>query len=169
MQLGTNGGPADLVNSGATSELVVNGDRLPLRTDLSLLPLPFFDAAMQTTTTITFVFPASPTSDTLKAAGIVASWLGVLTSSKPIHYLVAIGEVPTGNLVIFRNAPSRLPSSLHVGVVGPSLSIRPNPADPSGSALILSGEDDSQLVSSFCFARSFRSRAVSATTPLEDR
>ncbi|WP_255462483.1 UDP-forming cellulose synthase catalytic subunit [Granulicella sp. WH15] len=135
-----------LANIGASSTLLIAGDRVPFQKDLGLLPLPLFDTDLQTTTTIPFVFLSPPTPQALQAAGIVASWLGTLASSKPPHFSVAIGAIPPGNVIVFSNQPSRLPDGLRIPAGGPSLNIKSNPSDPDGAALILSGDNDEQLM-----------------------
>ncbi len=140
-----------LANIGDSSRILMSGDSVPLKTDLGLLPLPFFDPDMQTTTTIPFVFLSQPTPETLKAAAVVASWFGIQTSAKPIHFTVAVGRIPLGNVVVFANQSaanqsSGLASLLKLPPSGASLSIRANPSDPEGSALVLGGDDDAQLL-----------------------
>lgn len=131
---------------GESSAIEVVSSPLEIKNDLSLLPLPFYDGALQTTTTIPFVFMTTPDSKTLKAAGIVASWFGILAGTKPVRFTVSVGEVPTGNVVIFANELSSLPTSIR----GPSgdawLAIQANPSDTTGNALILAGSNDEQLV-----------------------
>jgi cellulose synthase (UDP-forming) len=137
---------AVLGSIGANSTLFVEGDPVPFKSDLSLLPLPLFDADLQTTTTIAFVFLASPTPQTLQAAGVVASWFGMLASSKPVRFTVSIGEIPHGNAVIFANDARLLPAFLQIPSGGASLSIKTNPSDPDGSVLVLSGDGDGELL-----------------------
>jgi cellulose synthase (UDP-forming) len=130
---------------GDTSTLELSSDPVPFKADLSLLPLPLFDSALQTTTTIPFVFLTPPDTQTLRAAGIVASWFGVLGSAKPVRFSVAIGQIPAGNVVVFSNRNTALPPALGIPA-GPALSIKTNPNDPNGSALVLSAENDDQLL-----------------------
>jgi cellulose synthase (UDP-forming) len=146
-----------LASLGAGSQLLIAGENVPFRRDISLLPLPLFDPDLQTTSSIAFVFPTNPSTDTLQAACMVASWLGILTSTKPIHYTVTIGEIPRGNIVLFNNSSTDLPEALRV-TRGPLLSIRANPSDPEGNALILSGDNDDQLLTA---ARSLALMTVS--------
>ncbi|MDR3734130.1 MAG: UDP-forming cellulose synthase catalytic subunit [Acidobacteriaceae bacterium] len=131
---------------GASSRVLVAGDAVPLKTDLGLLPLPFFDPDLQTTTTIPFVFLAPPNPETLRAAGIVASWFGIQASTRPVHFTVSIGQIPQGNVIVFTNQGASQASTLGIPAGGPSLSIRPNPSDAQGNALILAGDDDTQLL-----------------------
>jgi len=152
LQVDTQARSVVLANIGDSSRILVAGDSVPLKTDLGLLPLPFFDPDMQTTTTIPFVFLSPPTPQTLQAAAVVASWFGIQTSAKPIHYMVAVGRIPQGNVVVFANQGSGATQSLGLTNLlnlpqgGASLNIRANPSDPEGSALVLAGEDDTQLL-----------------------
>jgi len=131
---------------GSSSRILVAGDSVPLKTDLGLLPLPFFDPDLQTTTTIPFVFLSAPTPETLRAAGIVASWFGIQASTRPVHFIVSIGQIPQGNVIVFTNQGASQSTTLGIPAGGPSLSIRPNPSDVQGNALILAGDDDAQLL-----------------------
>jgi cellulose synthase (UDP-forming) len=146
LQLESNAKSVALASIGASSRVLIAGDSVPFNRDVSLLPLPLFDPDLQTTSSIAFVFPTNPSPATLQAASIVASWLGILTSTKPIHYTVAIGEIPRGNIIFFNNGSTSLPDSLKASGNGPFLSIKANPSDPDGNALILSGNDDDQLL-----------------------
>jgi len=146
LQLETNSKSAALASIGDSSRVLVAGDRVPLKTDLGLLPLPFFDPDLQTTTTIPFAFLAPPTPQALEAAAVVASWLGIQTSSKPVHFTVSVGRIPVGNVIVFANQSSSIASLLALPAGGPSLSIRPNPSDSQGNALVLAGDDDSQVL-----------------------
>lgn len=131
-----------LASVGDSSVLEVEGPLIPFKNDLSLLPLPLFDSDLQTSTTIPFVFLEQPDQKTLQAAGVVASWFGVLASAKPVRFSVSVGEIPRGNVVIFANKRGNslgLPS-------GATLAIKSNPSDPSGSALILSGESADEIL-----------------------
>jgi cellulose synthase (UDP-forming) len=135
-----------LASIGATSTLLVVGDRIPVRRDLSLLPMPLFDPDLQTTTTIPFCFMSTPTPKMLEAAGIVASWFGVQQSAKPIHFSVSIGVIPTGDVIVFSDHGANLPATMQVPGGGASMSLKANPTDPDGSVLALAGDNDDQLL-----------------------
>ncbi len=140
---------AILGNVGATSTLLIVSDPIPFRNDLGLLPLPIFDTDLQSATTIPFVFLSPPSPKTLQAASIVASWLGILASTRQPHFSVSIGTIPKGNVIVFANGSAGgtpLPAELRAPTAGQSLSIKVNPSDPDGSALVLAGDDDSQLL-----------------------
>jgi cellulose synthase (UDP-forming) len=152
-------GPAGLMereNQGKTrvlarispfSSLEVDGDRIQWQSNLSQLPLPIFDPDLQTTTTIPFVFLSKPTPTTLQAAGVVASWLGLLVSTKPVHFVVSEGTIPAGNAIVFASDKSLLPASLQLPASGGALlALRPNPGDDKGSVLVLAGDSEDQLL-----------------------
>jgi cellulose synthase (UDP-forming) len=155
-----------LLHISSASRLEVYGDRLQWQNDLSQLPLPLFDSDLQSTTMVPFVFLAPPGPKTLQAAGIVASWLGLMASSKPVRFAAVIGQIPPGNVIVFSDNRSTLPSSLqiHAGS-GNLLALRANPSDPYGSVLVLSGEDSEQLLT-IAQALSLTKKAT-ATVPAE--
>jgi cellulose synthase (UDP-forming) len=129
------------------STFEVSGDRLRLQNDLSKLPLPIFDADLQAATTVPFVFLSRPSPRMLEAAGAVASWLGLLASSKPVRFAVYFDQIPPGNVVLFSSDPGSLPASLQLPLGGGSLlALRDNPGDPYGSVLVLAGDSDDQLL-----------------------
>jgi cellulose synthase (UDP-forming) len=136
-----------LARINPASTLEVNGDRLPWRNNLNQLPLPIFDSDLQTTTTVPFVFLSQPSPKQLEAAGIVASWLGVHASTKPVRVTVSIGQIPPGNAIVFSSEPSLLPGALQIPPgAGPVLALRTNPLDADGNVLVLAGQDDEQLL-----------------------
>jgi cellulose synthase (UDP-forming) len=129
------------------STLEVDGDRIQWQSNLSQLPLPIFDPDLQTTTTIPFVFLSKPTPTTLQAAAVIASWLGLLVSTKPVHFVVSQGTIPAGNAIVFASDKSLLPASLQLPAsAGPQLALRPNPGDDKGSVLVLAGDSEDQLL-----------------------
>jgi cellulose synthase (UDP-forming) len=136
---------AVLASLGSTSRVLIASEPLALKRDLGLIPAPFFDSEIQSTTTIAFAFLSAPTTGTLQAAAVIASWFGLLSTSKPVHFRVTVGQIPPGNAVVFANRVEALPPSLRIPG-GPSLSLQQNPLEPNGSLLVLAGEDDSQLL-----------------------
>ena len=147
MQRPDQNGTSILGRISPATTLEIKGEHLRLENDLSQLPLPIFDGDLQSTTTVPFVFLSPPSPKTLEAAGIVASWLGLQASTKPVRFSVSVGQISSGNAVIFANSRSALPSSLQLqSGSGPVLALRNNPSDPNGSVLILAGDDDDQLL-----------------------
>ena len=130
-----------------SSTFEADGDWLRLGNDLGRLPLPLFDSELQTTTTIPFVFLSAPTSTMLEAAGVLASWFGVMSGSQPVRFTVSLGEVPPGNVVILTGNRSMLPASLQIpDGSGAVIALRDNPSDSFGGVLVLAGDNDAELL-----------------------
>ena len=132
----------------ANSSIELQGNLLPLQDDLKLLPLPFYDAAVNLHPVIPMVFLNQPSNKALQAAGIVSSWFGLLpTDFRPVRFPVSFGQIPPGNVVLLSENPADLPGSLNVqSSGGPSVAIRTNPSDPYSKVLILSGDSADDLV-----------------------
>lgn len=135
------------VTFNPASTVNINGTRLPLANDLSLLPLPFFDPAGLRAWSLPVAFGDRPDAITLKSAGIVASWLGVLSDVRGVHFPVTVGEFPDGNALVFALRGSRLLAGLPLpSVKGPLLAMRDNPRDPYGKLLIVTGDTSDDLL-----------------------
>ena len=130
------------------SSIELQGDLLPLQNDLKLLPLPFYDAAVNLHPIVPMVFLNQPSTRALEAAGIVSSWFGLLPNDgRPVRFPVSIGQIPPGNVVVLSENRSDLPPGLHVqSSGGATVAIRTNPSDPYGKVLILSGDTADDLV-----------------------
>ncbi len=127
----------------------LSGSLLQLANDLKILPLPFYDGAISSeSATIPFAFAATPpTSTDLTAAGVVASWFGVMAKSRPLHFPVTIGEtLPKGNVVLFATKSSTLLSNWGLALDGPVIAVRSNPVDPYGKVLVIAGNDSEQVL-----------------------
>lgn len=135
------------ITVSATSRLSLTGTKLQLPNDLALLPLPFFDPAGQRPWTLPVVFSERPDGNALKAAAIAASWFGVLSDIRGVHFPVKIGELPDGNAIVFVRRGSQLATNLSLpSNTGGLLAIRDNPRDPYGKLLILAGDNTKDLL-----------------------
>ena len=56
---------------------------------------------------IPIAFLTQPSPKALQAAGIVASWFGILADSRPIRFPVSIGTIPAGNAIVIGETGSR--------------------------------------------------------------
>lgn len=151
--------------------LQVGGSQLSMANDLNLLPLPFFDGDQTRQPKITIVFLSPPTQKELEAAGVVASWIGVMADYRRVQFSVTIGKIPAGNAIVFgrhgANVSSGNPqaseidgalsSTVRSEPVAPALAqfglgqvdhatlaMRTNPSDPFGKILIVAGKDGEQ-------------------------
>jgi len=133
-------------NIDSASYLELGWAPLQLTNDLSLLPVPFFDARDTGRLELPFVFGGQPGGGVMQAAGIVSSWFGALAGYRGALFPAAIDALPLeGNAVVVatnRHAPAglELPE-----VVGPTLSVVANPQDPNGKLLLVLGRDEEEL------------------------
>jgi len=133
------------VDSNTSIELA--GSLLPLQDDLKLLPLPFYDSSLNLHPAVPFVFLTAPSSKGLEAAGVVASWFGVLTDYRPVHFPVSWGTMPKGNAILIAENATDLPAELNMGTIsGPTLAMRTNPADPYSKLLIVTGSNAAETL-----------------------
>lgn len=128
-----------------TTSIEMVKERLPLRPDLSLLPLPFFDRRDINPLALPFVLPAGASQTMLQAAGSVAGYFGDLASYRGAKFPVSFGDVPNSNAVIFATADAR-PSGLTLPQVqGPTLAIVANPYNELSRLLLVMGRNDDEL------------------------
>ena len=132
----------------ANTSIELQGSILPLQDDLKLLPLPFYDAAVNPHPVVPIVFFSQPSQAGLKAAGIVASWFGLLpTDFRPTRFHVSFGQIPPGNVIVLSESSNDLPASLRIqSSGGPTVAMRTNPSDPYSKVLVLSGDSPDDLV-----------------------
>ena len=130
-----------------TTTIQLAGSLLPLHNDLKLLPLPFYDAAVNLHPVVPIVFVGQPSPKALQAAGIVSSWFGILTDFRPVRFPVSIGTIPTGNAIVISENAADLPASLKIsGSSGPTIAMRANPNDPYSKVLVLTGDNPEDLM-----------------------
>ena len=133
------------VDANSTIELA--GSLLPLQNDLSVLPLPFYDSAVNLHPSVPIVFLSQPSPKALRAAGIVASYFGILTDYRPVHFPVSINTIPPGNAIVIGESAAELPASLNVtSSSGPTIAMRTNPVDPYSKLLVVTGDNADDLI-----------------------
>ena len=131
----------------SATSLTLSGDLLPLTNDLKFLPLPFFVSSLTEPPVIPIAFESQPTPQSLQAAGIVASYFGVLGDYRPMRFPVSVGSIPAGNVVLIADNASTLPPAFNLGTLtGPTVAMRTNPSDPYGKVLIITGSNSEQLL-----------------------
>jgi cellulose synthase (UDP-forming) len=130
-----------------SSTIQLAGALTPLHDDLKMLPLPFYDAAVNLRPIIPIVFLTQPSGKALQAAGIVASWFGILTDARPVRFPVSVGAIPQGNAIIISESAASLPASLQMAASsGPNIAMRANPSDPGSKVLVLTGDTADDLL-----------------------
>jgi cellulose synthase (UDP-forming) len=130
-----------------SSSMELAGSLLPLQNDLKLLPLPFYDDAVNLHPVVPIVFLSQPSPKALQAAGIVTSWFGIMTDSRPVRFPVSIGTIPSGNAIVIAENAAQLPESLKMSASsGPTIAMRTNPIDPYSKVLVLTGDTPEDLL-----------------------
>ena len=131
----------------AGSSIAISGLRLALPAMLQQLPLPFLDSEITWQRVIPVVLSTAPTSVELRAAGVVASYFGLIADYPVPRFPVSLGVMPRGNVVLVADATSNLLAGLNVGpVTSPMLALRTNPSDPMGKVLVVTGQDETQVL-----------------------
>ena len=133
------------VNS--SSYLEVAGDILPLADDLKQLPLPFLDRNSIDPPKIPIVFASAPSLKGIQAAGIVASYFGMESESRPAHFPTYIGALPEGDSILIVENPAMLPAGLNMAnLTQPTVAMRPNPNDAYSKVLVIAGANADQAL-----------------------
>lgn len=122
--------------------------RIGLPNSLALLPAPFFDRRDNRRLTVPFVLPSPIDAPTLRAAGVVSSWLGALAGWRGVRFPVAQTPPTDGHAIAFA-LPNAQPAGLNLGEIkGPTVLVMPNPASPPESGfklLVIAGRDEKEL------------------------
>lgn len=148
----TRGGADDAARPGlwaeasGASELEIAVQPLAVADDLAILPEPFFDRRDQRRVTIPFVLAARPSTATLRAAAVVASWFGQHASWRGARFPVQLDAPAPGHAIAFA-ANGERPAFLAAlpPVPGPRLRLMTNPADGRSRLLVVMGRDGNDL------------------------
>jgi cellulose synthase (UDP-forming) len=127
--------------------LQMEGDLLPLADDLKQLPMPFLDPAVVQPLSIPVVFATAPSLKAIQAAGIVTSYFGMISESRPVRFPVHIGAIPQGNAIVVADTSAGLPAGVNLPpAAAPTVAMRTNPNDPYSKILIITGANADQAV-----------------------
>lgn len=129
------------------SRLSLEVDERPLPDELSILPAPFIHPLDPSPILLSFVL-ADKSPATLEAAGIAASWFGVLAHGRKMQFSVSDGALPPqGHAIVIQGAsgnPSWIDQAL-APATGSQVQIMAHPDDPFGKVLVIRGDDAAQL------------------------
>jgi cellulose synthase (UDP-forming) len=125
-----------------SSSLTMTVQHLPPQRDLGQLPLPFFDHHENGGLLLPFVLPAQPDDDTLRAAGIVASWFGQQADFRGASFPVSTTPPPGNAVMIVSSADATVPGLPPIS--GPGVAVLPNPSDPNGTILAVYGRNGAE-------------------------
>jgi cellulose synthase (UDP-forming) len=127
--------------------LDLQGDLLPLADDVKQLPMPFLDPAVIQPLSIPIVFESAPSYKAIQAAGVIASYFGLISANRPVRFPIHIGTIPPGNAIVISDNPSNLPSGVDLPTINaPTVAMRTNPSDPYGKILLIAGADADELL-----------------------
>jgi cellulose synthase (UDP-forming) len=130
-----------------TSTIELTGSLVPLQDDLKLLPAPFYDPKINLRPVVPIVFLTQPSPMALQAAGIVASWFGILADSRPPRFPVSVGVIPPGNAIVIAESRTTLPAPLQMNSsTGSIIAMRSNPSDPYSKVLVLTGSSPDDVL-----------------------
>ncbi len=144
------------LNISTQGKLELNLAPLAQTNDLKYLPVPFFDKRDNNALRLPFVFGSQPSFNTLKAAGIIASWFGGLASYRGSEFPVSIDSLPPGNAVVILQGNEKIGAFTATSSAG--VSIITHPSNPNAKLLIISGKTDDDLM------RAARAVALDHTT-----
>ncbi len=120
--------------------LDIEGALLPLADDLKQLPMPFLDPAVIQPLSIPIVFANAPSFKAIQAAGVVASYFGLISENRPVRFPVHIGPLSQGNAIVISDGSANLPPGLNLAnVTSATVAMRANPNDPFGKVLVIAG------------------------------
>lgn len=127
------------------SKFSLEGQQLDIGSDLSHFPRPFFDSMQMTPATIAFAFPAKLTADTISAAALISSWMGIQADYRGVSFAARSDRLPEKNGILVGHPGERIGGMTLPQSSGPTLSIIDNPANPTYKLLLVVGNDDRAL------------------------
>ncbi|WP_415913480.1 cellulose biosynthesis cyclic di-GMP-binding regulatory protein BcsB [Paraburkholderia sp. J63] len=130
------------------STLTLNTVGIDLPNSLGLLPAPFFDKHDSSLLRVPFVLAANAGMPTLRAAGVVSSWLGALASYRGARFPVTRTAPADANAIALA-LPGQVPEGITLPEIkGPTITVMNNPAaDPQAGRklLVLAGRTPEEL------------------------
>lgn len=125
--------------------LSLEGQQLNIGTSLRNFPRPFIDVQRMTPASVTFGFAANVSPDSVSAAALVASWLGIQSDYRGIRFPVVRGDLPEHNGILIGHPGDKIGSVTLPATQGPLLQVIDNPNNPVYKLLLVVGADDAQL------------------------
>lgn len=133
------------VNLDRQSQLVLSVQRLPVSTDLSRFPAPFFNAGAMNEVVVPMVVPDNASPATLTSAATVASYFGGAAQYRSLSFPVLRDQLPEENVIVFM-LPNAVIKALPVPAIqGPELRLMENPLNPLYKVLLVMGRTEDEL------------------------
>ena len=127
------------------SELELQLRAVNLRNDLALLPGPFFDRRDSRPLELPVVLPAGASLETLRSAGVVASWFGALADYRSARFPVTGVAAVSRHALVFATNHAKPAGLMLADVSSPTVRVMDNPNVAYGKLLVFMGRDDEQL------------------------
>ncbi|WP_028865781.1 cellulose biosynthesis cyclic di-GMP-binding regulatory protein BcsB [Psychromonas aquimarina] len=129
-----------------SSRIVMQVQKTELKSDLSLLPAPFFDKRDFSKLRLPVVMGSSYDLNELKAAGILTSYFGSLAEWRGAEFPLLYDKAPERNAVVFISNDNK-PEFLRdfPDAEGPMLQVVSHPANPYVKLLLVIGRDSEDL------------------------
>ncbi|BAN96888.1 cellulose synthase BcsB [Plautia stali symbiont] len=90
--------------------LSLEGQQLNIGTSLRNFPRPFIDVQRMTPASVTFGFATNVSPDSVSAAALVASWLGIQSDYRGIRFPVVRGDLPEHNGILIGHPGDKIGS-----------------------------------------------------------
>lgn len=134
-------------NISQSSFVSMTTHKLPVESDLSYFPEPFFDKRDYGKLTMPMVLVDHPDLNTIKAAGIAASWFGAQANWRNSAFPVVTDALPDRHAVVFASNDNK-PAFLldHPDVDGPTIEVIANPEHRYQKLLLVLGRNSDDLV-----------------------
>jgi len=129
------------------STLTLETQKVIFKPGLEHLPAPFFDRHDNNPLILPMVFAGDVSFQSVKAAGIVASWFGRYADYRGAKFPTFFSKLPKhGNAVVFIAGKGNLKSIGGADIQGSTIAVRSNPNDPFGHLLLIEGRNDAELL-----------------------
>ncbi|CAM3406227.1 cellulose biosynthesis cyclic di-GMP-binding regulatory protein BcsB [Shewanella violacea] len=131
---------------GLSSHIDLQVQKTLLKSELSLLPAPFFDERDFNKLKLPVVMGSDYDLDEIKAAGIAASYFGTLSEWRSTSFPLSFDKMPDENAIVFitnNNKPEFLKDFPDAD--GPYLQVISHPRDPYVKLLLVIGRDSEDL------------------------
>lgn len=112
--------------------------------DLSRVAELFAPKGMIEATRIPVVFPTNPTSGSIRAAGVISSWIGMEAQARNVRLEAVRGQLPPTNAIMVLKGGESVAGIAGQG--GSEVALVPNPSNPAARVLVISGADDAALM-----------------------
>ncbi|MEC7940266.1 MAG: cellulose biosynthesis cyclic di-GMP-binding regulatory protein BcsB [Pseudomonadota bacterium] len=134
------------VEISQNSRIEMSVQKTLIKSDLSLLPAPFFDVRDFNKLDLPVVLGEKYSLDDIKAAGVLSSYFGALAGWRGANFPLSFDTLPNRNAVVFvtnDNKPDFLRDFPDTD--GPYLQVITHPTDPYVKLLLVVGRDSDDL------------------------